>query len=58
MVGQDPHRWAPSKGSVLFSYLWQRLKFPNGSPAPLRGNLFKKEEKDLVFSKLVCIFAM
>lgn len=22
MVGQDPHRWAPSKGSVLFSYLW------------------------------------
>ena len=45
MVGQDPHRWAPSKGSVLFSYLWQRLKFPNGSPAPLRGNLLKKEEK-------------
>ena len=22
MVGQDPHRWAPSKGFVLFSYLW------------------------------------
>ena len=25
MVGQDPHRWAPSKGSVLFSYLWQKI---------------------------------
>ena len=25
MVGQDPHRWAPSKGSVLFSYLWQKF---------------------------------
>ena len=25
MVGQDPHRWAPSKGLVLFSYLWQKF---------------------------------
>ena len=57
MVGKVPHRWAPSKGSVLFSYLWQKLEFPNGSPAPLRGNLFKRR-KDLVFSKFVCKFAM
>ena len=45
MVGQVPHRWAPSKGLVLFSYLWQKLEFPNGSLASLRGNLLKKEEK-------------
>lgn len=45
MVGQDPHRWAPSKGSVLFSYLWQRFPW---FPLPSQGEPFKKEEKDLV----------
>ena len=57
MVGQDPHRWAPSKGSVLFSYLWQKflnIRFP-WFPLPSQGEPFKNEEKRFGYFK-ICLY--